>query len=81
MRPDEVRIGMNVFIIDIDEQNRVGPLHALEGKIIETGKGIALVRIGQQTGKYRSSETGDGLIATPVKCLTRTGVAPVEVFG
>lgn len=80
MRPDEVRIEMNVFIIDIDEQNGVGPFHALEGKIIETGKGVALVRVGQQTGKYRSSSANDGFIAAPVKCLNRAKVAPTEVY-
>lgn len=80
MRPDEVSIWMSVFIIDIDGENRVGPFHGLEGKIIEAEKGVALVRIGQQTEKYRSSGAKDGFIEVPVKCLMRAGVPPTEFF-
>lgn len=79
MRPDEVEERMYVFIIDINEENRPGPLHMLKGKIVELSKGIALVRVGRQI-EERSYKAGDGLIITPARCLQRVEATPVEVF-
>lgn len=80
MRPDEVEKNMLVDLIDIDEENRPGPLHLKKGKILKISTGIALVlvRVEQQQMEGFSNEAGDGFVISPVRCLKRAGVAPTE---